>query len=109
MSVLAFHIYHWCEIALLFAILSRVVNINREEHKIMVNQKTFDTDLAALVTAIGALITAVNAQMAATPAADLTAEDTSVLSATTSVANALAALAPAGTTTPAPPAPAPTA
>ncbi len=74
--------------------------IERKLDKIMIDQATFDTDLASLVTAIGNFITAVNAKIAATPPADFTAEDASVQAAAKTVADALNALNPP---TPVPP------
>jgi len=63
--------------------------------KMAVDQATFDTDLAALVTAIGTLTQSVDAWIASHPAADLTAEDTSVQQAAQAVADELAKIAPA--------------
>lgn len=60
-----------------------------------IDQATFDTDLAALVTAIGELETAVDTLIASKPAADLTAEDQSVQTAAASVSAELAKIAPA--------------
>lgn len=58
-----------------------------------IDQKTFDTDLAGLLSAVQDLITAVNG-IAAQPAADLTAEDQSVLDAAKSVADEINKLNP---------------
>jgi len=63
--------------------------------KMAVDQATFDTDLAALVTAIGTLTQSVDAWIASHPAADLTAEDQSVQAAAQAVADELAKIAPA--------------
>lgn len=65
----------------------------QEVHRMAVDQATFDTDLAALVTAIGNLTAAVDAWVASHP--DLSAEDTSVQDAAAAVAAELAKLTPA--------------
>ena len=65
-----------------------------------IDQATFDTDLAALVSAIGSLVTAVDTLLANKPQADLTAEDQSVQAAAASVAAELAKLNPAPPTPP---------
>jgi len=67
----------------------------RKVEKMAVDQSTFDTDLAALVTAIGNLTAAVDALIASTPSVDLTAEDTSVQTAAAAVAAELAKITPA--------------
>ncbi len=69
--------------------------INERTKEMAISQDQFDTDLAALVTAITNLDTAVDALIASKPAADLTAEDTSVQTAAAAVAAELAKLAPA--------------
>lgn len=69
-----------------------------EVKKLAVDQTTFDTDLAALVTAIGNLTAAVDAWIASHP--DLSAEDQEVQTAAAAVAAELAKITPA-------PAPAP--
>ena len=63
--------------------------------KMAVDQATFDTDLAALVTAIGTLTQSVDAWIASHPVTVLTAEDTSVQQAAQAVADELAKIAPA--------------
>ncbi len=69
-----------------------------------IDQKTFDTDLAAFLAAFGNLITAVDALIAkGSAAADLTAEDTQVQTAAAAVAAELNKLnPPAPVPTPAP-------
>ena len=61
-----------------------------EVRKMAVDQETFDTDLAALVTAVEALIAAVKAL----PTEDLTAEDQAVINAANDVNAELQALNP---------------
>ena len=61
-----------------------------EVRKMAVDQETFDTDLAALVTAVEALIAAVKAL----PTEDLTAEDQVVINAANDVNAELQALNP---------------
>jgi uncharacterized membrane protein len=81
-------------------------NILERIKQVAIDQATFDSDLAALVSSITNLIAAVDAKIAATPAADFTAEDATVQQAAASVAAELNKLNP-----PAPvptPAPAPT-
>ena len=68
--------------------------LNRKVDQMAIDQQTFDTDLAALVTAINNLDTAVDALIASKWAADLTAEDQSVQTAAAAVAAELAKLAP---------------
>jgi hypothetical protein len=72
----------------------RLFRIERRVGEIMIDQETFDTDLAALVTAIAALVAAVDALIASKATADLTAEDTSVQAAAASVADELGKLTP---------------
>lgn len=67
----------------------------RKVEKMAVDQSTFDTDLAALVTAIGNLTAAVDAWIAAHPGVDLSVEDTNVQAAAATVAAELAKIAPA--------------
>ena len=62
----------------------------QEVHRMAVDQATFDTDLAALVTAVEALIAAVKAL----PTEDLTAEDQAVINAANDVNAELQALNP---------------
>jgi predicted nucleic acid-binding Zn-ribbon protein len=70
--------------------------LQKEVHKMAVDQATFDTELAALVQAITDLDTAVDAFIASQPAGvDLTAEAASVASASAAVAAELAKIAPA--------------
>ena len=61
-----------------------------EVRKMAVDQETFDTDLAALVTAVEALIAAVKAL----PTEDLTAEDQAVINAANDLNAELQALNP---------------
>ena len=60
MSVFAFHIYHWCEIALLFTILSRVVNIKKEEDSMAVTQAQYDAKITALLADLDTQTTAID-------------------------------------------------
>lgn len=78
----------------------KIDHLERMMHRMAIDQATFDTDLAALVSAIGDLVVAVDALIESKSTADLTAEDSSVQDAAASVAAELAKLAP-----PAPPAP----
>ena len=61
----------------------------QEVHRMAVDQATFDTDLAALVTAVEALIAAVKA-----PSMFITAEDQAVINAANDVNAELQALNP---------------
>lgn len=79
------------------ALFERMEYLTQEVRKMAIDQATFDTDLAGLVSAVNALISAV----AALPQTDLSAEDQSVQAAAAQVQAELAAI------TPAPPAPTP--
>ena len=79
----------------------QLTRIEKKVDKIMIDQKTFDTDLAALTTAITNLIAAVDKLIAATPAADLTAEDQAVQTAAASVQAELTKITPPAPTKPA--------
>jgi hypothetical protein len=89
-----FHAFH----GRLERIEHKIDQLLRMETEMAIDQATFDTDLAALVTALGTLTSAVDALIASKPAADLTAEDQSVQAASQSVSDELAKLNP----TPAP-------
>jgi len=81
-----------------------LTEIRKEIKRMAIDQATFDTDLAALITAFGTLITAVDA-LIASKQTDLSAEDQAVKDAAAAIASELAKLNP----TPAPePAPEPT-
>ena len=82
-------------------IRKQLQRIERNQEKMAIDQKTFDTDLAALVTSIGNLVTAVDALIAKGAAsADLTTEDTSVQAAAASVTAELNKLNPPAPVTP---------
>jgi len=70
-------------------------HLNKIGEQMAVDQATFDTDLANLVTAIGTLTQSVDAWIASHPSADLSAEDQSVQAAAQAVADELAKIAPA--------------
>jgi hypothetical protein len=84
-----------------------LVRLEGKVDQMAIDQKTFDTDLAGLITAIGTLVAAVNTKINNTPAADFTAEDTQVQQAAAQVQSALAALNPPAPTPPVLPAPTP--
>lgn len=67
----------------------------REVHKMTIDQATFDTDLAGLVTAVTNLTSAVDAWIASHPGVDLTAEDQAVQTASQALADELAKVTPA--------------
>jgi hypothetical protein len=79
-----------------FELLERVYNT---ENKMAISQSQFDTDLAALITAIGQLITAVD-NLPAPTAADFTAEDGQVQAAAAQVAAEINKLNPPTPVTP---------
>lgn len=83
-----------------------LTEIRKEIKTMAIDQATFDTDLAGLISSFGTLVTAVDAFIASHPAADLTPEDQAVRDAAAAVADELNKLNPP---TPVPtPAPAPT-
>jgi hypothetical protein len=69
---------------------AKLDKLSKEVHKMALDQATFDTELADLVTAINALIAAVDA----IPPADLTAEGQAVTDAAAAVKAELDKLAP---------------
>jgi chaperonin cofactor prefoldin len=71
-------------------ILTKLDQLLKEVHKMALDQATFDTELADLVTAINALIAAVDA----IPPADLTAEGQTVSDAAAAVKAELDKIAP---------------
>src|SRR6266403_514301 len=71
-----------------------LTEIRKEITQMAIDQATFDTDLAALVTSVGNLVAAVDAFIASHPATDLTAEDQAVATAAASVADELNKLNP---------------
>ena len=99
------HVWHHVSLEHADPFLQRIESLlrdlNRKVDTIMIDQATFDTDLAALVAAIGTLTAAVDAWIAAHPAVDLTAEDQSVLNASAAVAAELANITPAPAAAPA--------
>jgi len=62
--------------------------------RMAIDQKTFDTDLAAFLAVFANLISAVDALISSTAPADLTAEDSAVLAAAQSAAAELNKLSP---------------
>ena len=100
------HVWHHVSLEHADPFLQRIESLlrdlNRKVDTIMIDQATFDTDLAALVAAIGTLTAAVDAWIAAHPAVDLTAEDQQVQAAAAAVAAELAKVTPAPADVPAP-------
>jgi predicted nuclease with TOPRIM domain len=72
----------------------KVEDLHQEVQNMAVDQTTFDTELAGLVSAITQLSTAVDALIASKGGVDLTAEEASVQSASATVAAELAKVNP---------------
>lgn len=71
-------------------VIKKLNNIERILNTMAIDQETFDTDLATLITAIGSLVDAVNNL----PKADFSAEDQTVRDAAAKVADELNKLNP---------------
>jgi hypothetical protein len=75
-------------------IISLLTQLKAKVDRMAIDQATFDSDLAGLVSSIATLIAAVDALAASKAEVDLTAEDQSVQAAAAQVADELAKLAP---------------
>jgi hypothetical protein len=96
---------HWLERWQYQSIIAHLNNIEGILHQMAISQSQFDTDLAALLSAIQNLITAVDALIASSSPADLTKEDSDVQAAAANVVAELNKLNPPTPVTP--PAPTP--
>src|SRR5438477_13205923 len=67
-------------------LLIEIYKLKERIKTMAIDQKTFDTDLAAFIAAFGQLVTAVDNLIASKPAADLTTEDQTLLTAAATVA-----------------------
>jgi hypothetical protein len=88
-------------VGLLHRIDKKLDRILKGVKQVAIDQETFDTDLAGLVSSVGDLVSAVDSWIAAHPEADFSAEDQSVQDAAAAIKAELDKLNPS-VPTPAP-------